>query len=170
MYLEMIFGKNKKQTIRQTQFKIWPASSWFDIDLSFSREMDKSFWHPTILSIVQLLWPTMLEKWFGPILKQIYGRSFTKKLISGTWKMNFSYEEDEKFLNQHCLSFQHAPLCQIWDHFNKLCHEYGHEIDHVAWKPWIFTHDSSFVWTLFKNYCRITSLLFYMVTLSLMMT
>ena len=64
-------------------------------------------------------------------------------------KMNFLCKENENSLWQHCLSFQHAPLCTIWDHLNKLCHECGHKIDHLAWKPWIFTHNSSFLRTLF---------------------
>ena len=66
------------------------------------------------------------------------------------WKMNFPCKENENSLWQHYLEFQDAPLCTIWDHLNKLCHECGHKIDHSAWKPWIFTLDSSFLWTLFK--------------------
>ena len=66
------------------------------------------------------------------------------------WKMVLSSKEKENFLRQHCLPFQYAPLCTIWDHLNKLCHEFGHKIDHLTWKPWIFTHDSSFLRTLFK--------------------
>jgi hypothetical protein len=61
----------------------------------------------------------------------------------------FFYAKKMKTPLQHCLPFQHAPLCTIWDHLNKLCHECGHKIDHLAWKPWIFTHDSSFLRTLF---------------------
>ena len=86
------------------------------------------------------------------------------------WKMNFSSKENENFLSQHCLPFQDTPLYTIWYHLNKLCHECGHKIDHLAWKPWIFTHDSSFFRTLFKNNCRITSLLFFMVSWSHIMT
>ena len=67
----------------------------------------------------------------------------------GKRKMIFLCKENENSLWQHCLSFQHAPFCKIWDHLNKLWHECGHEIDHLAWKPWIFTHDSSFLRTLF---------------------
>ena len=48
-------------------------------NLSFSREVDQNFLHTTILSIVHQIWPSILENWFGPILQQIYGRSFTKK-------------------------------------------------------------------------------------------
>ena len=77
------------------------------------------------------------------------------------WKMNFSSKENEDFLRKHCLPFKDAPLCAIWDHLNKLCHECGHKIDHLAWKPWIFTLDSSF-WS--------TSLLFLLETRSHMMT
>ena len=93
----------------------------------------------------------ILENWFGTILQQIYGRSFKKTYFghSKKWKMIFSSKENENFLRQHCLSFQDAPLCMIWDHLKKLCHECGHKIDHLAWKPWIFTHDNSFLRTFF---------------------
>ena len=67
----------------------------------------------------------------------------------GKWKMNFPCKENENFLRQHCLEFQDAPLCTILDHLNKLCHECGHKIDHLAWKPLISTRDSSFLRTLF---------------------
>ena len=65
------------------------------------------------------------------------------------WKMNFPCKENENSLRQHCLELQDAPLCILWDHLNKLCHECGHKIDHLAWKPWIFILDSSFLRTLF---------------------
>ena len=65
------------------------------------------------------------------------------------WQMNFPCNENENFLRQYCLPFQDAPLCTIWDHLNKLCHECGHKIDHLAWNPLISTHDSSFLRTLF---------------------
>ena len=86
------------------------------------------------------------------------------------WKMDFPSKENENFLWEHCLPFQDAPLCTIWDNLNKLCHECGHKIDHLAWKPWIFTLDSSFLRTLFLNNCRITSLLYLLETCSHMMT
>ena len=78
----------------------------------------------------------------------------------GKWKMNFPCKENENFLRQHCLPFQYAPLCTIWDHLNKLCHECGHKIYHLAWKQLISTHDSSFLRTVFLKNCCITSLLF----------
>ena len=84
--------------------------------------------------------------------------------------MVFPCTENENFLRQHCLPFQDAPFCTIWDHLNKLCHECGHEIDHLVWTPWIFTHDSSFLRTLFRNNYRITSLLFFLETWSHIMT
>ena len=73
------------------------------------------------------------------------------------WKMNFPCKENDNSLRQHCLEFQDAPLCTIWGHLNKLCHECGHKIDYLAWKPWIFTHDSSFLRTLSKHNYHITS-------------
>ena len=86
------------------------------------------------------------------------------------WKMNFPCKENENSLRKHCLEFQDAPLFTIWDHLNKLCHECGHKIDHLAWKPLISTHDSSFLRTLFKNNFHITSLLFFLETWSHIMT
>ena len=65
------------------------------------------------------------------------------------WKMNFSSKENKNSLKQHCLYFQYAPLCTIWDHLKKLCHECDNKIDHLAWKPLIYTRDSSFLRTLF---------------------
>ena len=101
-------------------------------------------------------------------MQQLFGSSFTKKLILGTQKMenDFFVQKNDNFLRQHCLSFKYAPLCTIWDHLNKLCHECGQKIDYLAWKPLISTNDSSFLRTLFKNICRITSLLFFLVTWS----
>ena len=50
--------------------------------MSFSPEVDQGFWYPTIWSIVNKIWPSILENLFGPILQQIYGRSFTKRTQS----------------------------------------------------------------------------------------
>ena len=138
--------------MRQLQFKFDPLPTESAKICLFSPEVDRIFWHPTIWSIVHYIWPSILKNWFGPILQQIYGRSFTKKnsfQALRKWKMKFLCKENENSLRQHCLEFQDAPSCTIWDHFNKLCHECGHKIDHLAWKPWIFTHDSSFLRTLF---------------------
>ena len=99
-------------------------------------------------------------------MQQIYGRSFTKNSFRALekWKMYFLWKENENSLRQHCLEFQDAVLCRIWDHLNKLCNECGHKIHHLAWKPWIFTHDSSFLRIFLKNNYRITSLLFFLGT------
>ena len=86
------------------------------------------------------------------------------------WKMVFSSKENENFLRQHCLPFQYAPLCKIWDHLNKLCHVCGHKIEHLGWKSFIITLDSLFQRTLFKNNYRITSLLFFLGTWRHVMT
>ena len=58
--------------------------------MSFSREVDQNFSHPTILSIVHQICPSILENWFGPILQQLFGRSFTKK-------PPFGHSENEKW-------------------------------------------------------------------------
>ena len=106
-------------------------------------------------------------------MQQLFGSSFTKK-------PPFRHSENEKWIfrakkmktslgNIVCHSNMH-PLCTIWDHLKKLCHERGHKIDHLAWKPLIFRDDSSFLITLFlKNFC-ITSLLFFLGTWPHIMT
>jgi hypothetical protein len=55
-------------------------------------------------------------------------------------------------------SFEQTMLC-LWP-----------QLAHLAWKPWNFIQDSSFVWTLFQNVCNIPSLLFFLATRSHNMT
>ena len=76
------------------------------------------------------------------------------------WKMIFLCNENENFLRQHCSPLQDGPMCTIWDHLNKLCHESSHNIRHLTWKSWIFVHGSSFLRTPFQDICRISILLF----------
>ena len=106
---------------------------------------------------------------FATIIWEVLHKKTSFRAL-GKWKLVFSSKENENFLRKHCLPFQYAPLCTVWDHLNKLCHECGHKIDHLAWKPWIFTNDSSFLRTLFKNNFRITSLLFFLGTWPHIMT
>ena len=60
MYLEMIFGKNKEQTTRQLQFKFDPRPAESAEICLFLQEVDQNFLHPTILSIVHYIWPSIL--------------------------------------------------------------------------------------------------------------
>jgi hypothetical protein len=158
----MIFGKNKEQTIRQLQFKFDPLPTESAEICLFHERWIKAFDTKPFGQFYIT---------YGLIFYKIYLVQFCNKYMVGPsqknsfwalekWKMKFSSKENENFLRKHCLPFQDAPLCTIWDHLNKLCHECGHKIDHLDWKPWIFTHDSSFLRTLFLNNCRITSLLF----------
>ena len=84
--------------------------------------------------------------------------------------MIFLWKENENFLRQHCSRFQDTRLCPIWAYLNKLCHECGHNIRHLARKPWIFIDDSSFLRTLFQENWRIPSLYFFVLTRSHIMT
>ena len=74
-----------------------------------------------------------------------------KNLLLGTRKikMNFPCKENENFLRRHCLEFKDVPLCTIWDHLNKLCHECGHKIDHFGLKAIDLHTWFSFLRTLF---------------------
>ena len=104
-----------------------------------------------------LLWLNMLENWFVSILqKDLVGPSQKNSFWAlEKRKMKFPSKENENFLRQHCLSFQYAPLCTIWDHLNKLCHECGHKIDHFAWK-----HESShFIAHFWEHFFKIITVL-----------
>ena len=86
------------------------------------------------------------------------------------WKMVFSSNENENFLRQHCLPFQYAPFCTIWDHLNKLCHECGHKLI-----IWLESHESSrmtahFSEHFFKIIVVLKVFLFFLPTWSHMMT
>ena len=131
--------------------QIWPAYNWIGGNLSFPLEVDQNFY-------TQPFGQLCIK--YGLVFYKIYFVHFCNKYMVGPsqnnsfralrkWKMKFPCKEEENFLSQHCLPFQYAPLYAILDHLNKLCHECGHKIDHLAWKPWIFTHDSSFLRTLF---------------------
>ena len=140
MYLEMIFGKNKEQTIRQLQFKFDPFRAESAEICLFNQRWMKTFYtqpfgqlcikHGLVFYKIDLVQ-------FCNIYLVVPSQKNSFRAL-GKWKMNFSCKENENSLMQHCLEFQDAPLCTIWDHLNKLCHECGHKIDHLAWKPWIF--------------------------------
>ena len=151
MYLKIIFGKNKEQTIRQLQFKFDPLSTESAGICLFHQRCIKTFdtqpFCQLCIKYVLVFYKNDLVQFCN---KYLVGHSQRNSFWAlEKWKMNFSSKENENFLRQHCLPFQDAPLCTIWDHFIKLRHECGHKIDHLAWKPWIFTLDNSFPWTLF---------------------
>ena len=151
MYLEMIFGQNKEQTIRQLQFKLDPFPTESTEICLFHQRWIKTFHTQTFgqlcIKYVLVFYKIELVQFCNNYLGGPSQKTCFRAL--GKWKMNFPCKENENSLRQHCLEFQDAPLCTIWDHLNKLCHECGHKIDHLAWKPWIFTDDSSFLRTLF---------------------
>ena len=105
-------------------------------------------------------------------MQHIFGRCFTEKPIFRTRKMKngFLCKENENFFRQHCYPFQYACMCAIWDHLDKICHGYRHNISNLCWKPRIFVHERSFLWTLFENIIRFPSLLFFLETRSHIMT
>ena len=88
----------------------------------------------------------------------------------GKWKMVFLCNEKENFLHQHCPCFQDACLGRIWEHLNKLCLGCGHNTLHLDRKARIFVEDSSLMWTPYQYKCRIPSLLFFVDTMTYIMT
>ena len=148
----MIFRKNKKKTMWQLQFKFDPLLAELAEICLFHQRWIESFdtqpFGQLCIKYVLVFYKNDLVQFcnnylVGPSQKKPH----LGQLKNGKWF--FSSKEIENFLRQHCLEFQDAPLCTIWYHLNKLCHECGHKIDHLAWKPLISTRDSSFLRTIF---------------------
>ena len=132
----MIFWKNKEQTMRQLQFKFDPLQTKSAEICLFHERWIKTFY-------TQPFGQLCIK--YGLVFYKIDLVQFCNKYMIGhsqknsfgaleKWKMNFPCKENENSLRQHCLPFQYAPMCTIWDHLNKLCLECGHKIDHLAWK------------------------------------
>ena len=114
MYLEMIFGKNKEQTMRQLQFKFDPLPTESAKICPFHQRRIKAFdtqplcqlciKHGLVFYKIDLVHFTTI---IVPSQKKPSFRALEK------WKMNFPCKENENSLRQHCLEFQDAPLCTI---------------------------------------------------------
>ena len=151
MYLEMIFVKNKEQSMRQLQFKLDPLPAESAGICLFHQRWIKTFYTQPFgqlcIKYILVFYKIDLVQFCNKYMVVPSQKNSFRAL--GKWKMNFPCKENENSLRQHCLEFQDAPFCTIWDHLNKLCQECGHKIDHLAWKPLISTHDTSFQRTLF---------------------
>ena len=115
MYLQMIFGKNKQQTMRQLQFKFYqlPAES-AGICLFHQRWiklLTPNHFVNCALNMAQYF-RKMIWSNFATIICQVLPKK-TSFWALAKRKMVFSSKENENFLRQHCLPFQYAPLCTI---------------------------------------------------------
>jgi hypothetical protein len=86
------------------------------------------------------------------------------------WKLIFLCIENEKSQYKLCLPSQYAHICTIWGHLNKLFHDLGHDLAHLAWKPCNFVHYRSYLRRGFYNICNSPSSLFFLITRSHNMT
>ena len=147
----MSFGENKEQTMRQLQFKFDPLLAESAEICLFHKRWIKNFYTQPFYQLCIKYGLVFYKNDLVQFCNNYLVGPSQKKPILGTRKMknDFFVQKNENFLRQHCLPFQYAPLCTIWDHLNKLCHECDHEIERLGWNPWIFTHDSSFMRTLF---------------------
>jgi hypothetical protein len=80
--------------------------------------------------------------------------------------MNFLWEEKENTQNEDCLPSHVAHMCAIWGHLNKICHDFGLDLAHFAWKSWNAILGSSFLRRVFSNICDSQSLLTLLTTRS----
>ena len=115
MYLEMIFGKNKEQTMRQLQFKFDPLPTESTVICLFHQRWIKTFDTQPFCQFCII---------YGLVFDKIDQVQFCNKYMVGPSqknsfhalekrKVNFPCKENENFLRQHCLPFQDAPLCTI---------------------------------------------------------
>ena len=159
----MIFGKNKEQTMRQLQFKFDPLpTESAEICLFHGRWIKKIYTQPFCQLCIKyglVFYKFDLVHFCNNYLVVPSQKTSFRALEK--WKMVFLSNENENFLRQHCLEIQDVRLCAIWDHLNKLCHECGHKIDHLAWKPLISTRDSSFLRTLFLKIIRVLQVYYF---------
>ena len=82
-----------------------------------------------------IIWLVLHKKTFLPLEK---------------WKMVFSSKENENFLRQHCLPFQDAPLCTIWDHLNNYAMNVA-----IRLIIWLESHESSRMTAHFWEHIKI---------------
>ena len=112
MYLEMIFEKNKEQTMRQLQFKFdpLPAES-VEICLFHERWIKTFYTQPFCQLCIKyglVFYKNDLVQFCN---KYMVGPSQKNSFRAlGKWKMVFSSKENENFHRQHCLPFQICTL------------------------------------------------------------
>ena len=116
MYQEMIFGKNKEQTMRQLQSKFdpFPPES-VEICLFHERWIKKFDTQPfgqLYIKYGRVFYKIDLVHFCNNYLV-VPSQKKTSFQALGKWKMNFPSKENENFLRQHCLTFQDVPLCTI---------------------------------------------------------
>ena len=115
MYLEMIFGRNKEQTMRQLQFKFDPLPIESAGICPFHERWIKTFY-------TQPFGQLCIK--YGLVFQKMDLVQFCNSYLVGPsqknsfwalekWKIDFSSKENENSLRQHCLPFQYAPLCTI---------------------------------------------------------
>ena len=66
------------------------------------------------------------------------------------WKVGFVVKHVKIFVWQHYLASYNEHMCKVWEHFDKLCLEYGQNIGCLSWKLWMFVGDNKFLRTLFQ--------------------
>ena len=117
------FSKNKEQTIKQMQLKFDPVPAKFEEICLFQRRCIKIIYDANILSIVNKIWSSILQKWSGSNSHQTFARYFTKqpyfwhseneKWFFRTKKMKTSFDKLVSHSNMH-------PFVQyeiIWENY-----------------------------------------------------
>ena len=115
MYLEMIFGKNKEETMRQLQFKFDPLPTESAGICLFHQRWIKKFDTQPFDQLYIKYGLVFYKNDLVQFCNNYLGGPSQKNLLLGTRKMEngFSSKENENFLRKYCLPFQYAALCTI---------------------------------------------------------
>ena len=91
VYLKMIFPKNHEQITRHLQFKFVPFPAKSAETCDFLKRWMEIFSQKTNCLFVHIRWSRILKKISPQVFQHVCGRSFTKKTISDTPKMENAF-------------------------------------------------------------------------------
>ena len=151
---------------------MWPTSSRFGRNFSFSRGVDLKVLDTPIGTLSMKGGLVFLKNGVVPFCNfhLVVASQNTLFLALGKLKMVFLCVGRENFYSQHCSSFQDTHVCTIRTHYHTLCLDSSQNIGRLTWKSWNLKHGSSFVRKLFQNIHDNSSLLFFLDTMSLKWT
>ena len=150
MYLKMIFVNNLEQITKHLWFKFDTVPTKSAETCLFSESGLESSWMQPVgelyLKCDLIFYKNGVVPFWNVFL--VHASQKFAFLTLRKWKMTFSCYKVENFLRQHCLPRKDVYVRTVWAQSDKIFHECGHNIGHLAWKPWNLVCDSS-VWEHF---------------------
>jgi hypothetical protein len=117
----------------------YPASCWIGKSLSFLWKVDgTNCMHNKLLIYTKNVSYYYWKLWWSSFVMYFQYFLHTKHpiLTLRKWELIFLCIENENSEYKICFPSQYTHMCTIWGHLNKLFHDSGHDLAHLAWKPW----------------------------------